>query len=99
MVLNPERIRAMQQIRQEFLSINNNPNTNIGVTVGIINEDDWEIIYKDLPGYNSSYKDSYLEDVELKDSLELMKAYVENNEPFRFSSCNIYLMKNSFISI
>ena len=46
MVLNPERIRAMQQIRQEFLSINNNPNPNIGVTVGLINEDDifhWKV--------------------------------------------------------
>lgn len=33
----------------------------------LVNKDD---IYKDLPGYSSSYKDSYSQDIELKDSLD-----------------------------
>ena len=46
-----------------------------------------DIIYKDLPGYNSSYKDSYLEDVDLKDSLEFsVEKRVQIYNPMYFIS-------------
>ena len=34
-----KKIQAMKQIRQEFLDINKNPSANIGVTVGLPDED------------------------------------------------------------
>ena len=39
MILTPEKIKAMKRIKEEFSDINNNPISNIGVTVGLPDED------------------------------------------------------------
>ena len=38
-MLTPEKINAMKRIREEFKDLNNNPISNIGVTVGLPDED------------------------------------------------------------
>ena len=45
-MLNLNKINAMKRIREEYVSINNSPNPNIGVTVGLPDEDNifqWRI--------------------------------------------------------
>jgi len=45
-MLSQNKINAMKRIREEYISINNSPNPNIGVTVGLPNEDNifqWRI--------------------------------------------------------
>ena len=39
MSLSLEKINAMKRIREEFKDLNNNPISNIGVTVGLPDED------------------------------------------------------------
>ena len=38
-MLNQEKIAAMKIIKQEYVDLNNNPISNIGVTVGLLDED------------------------------------------------------------
>jgi len=39
MILTPQKIKAMKRIKEEFTDINSNPISNIGVTVGLPDED------------------------------------------------------------
>ena len=38
-MLNQKKIFAMKKIKEEYIEINNNPNSNIGATVGLVDED------------------------------------------------------------
>ena len=38
-MLNPKKIFAMKKIKEEYIEINNHPNSNIGATVGLVDED------------------------------------------------------------
>ena len=38
-MINQTKINAMKKIREEYVDINNHPNSNIGATVGLVNED------------------------------------------------------------
>ena len=38
-MLNMNKIKAMKKIKEEFKDINSNPISNIGVTIGLPNED------------------------------------------------------------
>ena len=39
MSLTPEKIKAMKKIKEEFKDLNSNPISNIGATIGLINDD------------------------------------------------------------
>ena len=48
-MLTQEKIIAMKRLKEEYKQLNNNPIANIGVTVGLVNEDnifEWQCTLK-----------------------------------------------------
>ena len=56
-MISQQELDAMRRIKQEYIDLSNNPNPNIGVTVGLLDEDDifnWRVTL--LGPKDSSYK-------------------------------------------